>query len=219
MDKITDITSLILTSISFFVLKPFCLKRMVIFEDKSIFLQNKQFLFVSNHVGYGDPFVIATSLPYTWLIKQLPLKILAKPLNYKGDWIMQLLHYTHFTYIVYYLFNVVVFRNDRDAKEKLLPFQHYLQSGYGGLIFPEGSMSFNGRLSEIKKGISILRTEIQSKPFVFVYLYRRPRKFVLDLYRPYKVIFSTVSVSQHENYQDFVKNEFERLHKKLLNVH
>lgn len=201
-------------------MKPFSYRRNIVLLDPLLFQKDlSQVLFVSNHLSAIDPYIIATSLDFKFFFIRMPFKIFAKPLNHSSNdrW-MVLLHYSLIPQIYYFVFSVITFPLIPGVKEKLSKFQKALSFGYSGLFFPEGKRSFSGDVLEIKRGISILRKDNPDIYFVFVFLKKEESDKWYWPFQVYSVAFSAPSLHQSDNYQDFVKEQFEELRDTLLSV-
>jgi hypothetical protein len=100
-----------------------------------------------------------------------------------------------------------------DVRAKLVPFQKEINSDNSVLIFPEGKIQDTQSLGLIKTGISILRKDNPDLPFLFVAI--KYEKSKLPFLRKTKVIFSSLSLDNADDYQQYVANRFNLLLSKI----
>lgn len=167
----------------------------------------KQILFVSNHRSSLDMFFIAQSLPLPFLIKHLPVRILAGTYFSSAFRSLQVLKSLGIIPFIYFLYFCVPVARGNTTEEKLRLFQKALDKKYSGLIFPEGTINHGKGVKEIKNGITILREKNPGLAFVFVAL--KYEKSILPFFGIPKLTFSEPNFEQSDDYKLFVKNKLE----------
>jgi 1-acyl-sn-glycerol-3-phosphate acyltransferase len=208
-----DILTIFVSLIIYVLMLPSRFFRKIIILDKEVLKLKGQVVFVSNHKSILDPWIISSSLPFSFFIKNLPVKTLVSMNKFGSFKILTLLRNSGIIPFIHWLYQSVPIPELGTSEEKLIDFQKEINKGCSVLFFPEGGIKTNVEIGEIKQGISILRRNNPNIPFVFMTV--RYKKTRLPFYRRSCFVLGSADFDQYENYQEFVKGQFLKLISKI----
>ncbi len=193
----------------YLVMFPSRLFRRIVILDKEVLKLNTPVVFVSNHRSISDPWIIASSLPFLFFIKHLPVKTLVSLNRFnKKNSVLMLAYNIGLIHLIHFLYQSIPVPEVGTSEEKLTDLQKEIDKGYSILFFPEGGINRNG-LGEIKQGISILRKNNPNIPFVFVSV--NYKKTSIPFFRKTTFVMSDKSFDLVDNYQGFVGDKLKKM--------
>jgi 1-acyl-sn-glycerol-3-phosphate acyltransferase len=189
---------------------PFKLNREIVYTDKTVFDIKTPIVFVSNHKGILDPFIISNSLPFHFLYQNLPVRILASTKRFKKTtYFVNLIQKSNILNIIYWLYQCIPLKDEGSPEEKLENLQNVINKKYSVLIFPEGGIVKGNDVGDIKQGVSILRKNNPEIPFVFASIKYKKTRFPFIWKSCF--VLGSASLEQKDDYQEFVKVELQKL--------
>ncbi len=206
--NLRDFLTIAVSLIIYTLMLPSRFFRKIVILDKEVLKLSGQVVFVSNHKSVFDPWIISSSLPFSFFVKHVPVKTLVSMNKFGSFKILTWLRNFGIIPCIHWLYQSVPIPDSGSSQEKLMCLQKEIDKGYSTLFFPEGGIKSKVDIGEIKQGISILRKNNPKLPFVFMSVkYKKTR---LPFYRRSFFVLGSADFDQHENYQEFVRFEFQK---------
>jgi 1-acyl-sn-glycerol-3-phosphate acyltransferase len=209
--KIRDFITVFVSIMLYVFMLPSRFFRKIIILDKKVLKIDSPIVFVSNHKSIFDPWVISSSLPFSFFIKHIPVKILASTKKFGNNSFLYALKNFKLLDLIYFLYQCIPIKEADNPEEKLEFLQGEIDKGYSVLFFPEGGIKKDVEIGDIKQGVSILRRNNPNLPFVFIFV--KYEKTFLPFYRKSSFVLSGPYFDQSENYQEFTNKILNNLSK------
>jgi 1-acyl-sn-glycerol-3-phosphate acyltransferase len=211
--SLRDFLTMSISLVVYVLMLPSRFFRKIIILDEETLKINSPIIFISNHRSVLDPWIISSSLPFTFFLKHLPVKILASSSRFGKHKSIYLLKNFKILDFIYFLYQCVEIKDASSPEEKLENFQKEINKGYSVLFFPEGGISNENKIGEIKQGVAILRKNNPGKPFVFLAV--NYKKTWIPFYKKSYFVLGKADFDQHDNYQEFVSQTLINLSNKI----
>lgn len=200
---------------TYLVMGIFSRSKEIIFDSDDVYRLRCGTIFVLNHKNPLDPWIFFHSLPFKVFLKVLPIRIYAGT-KFGRNPLINFLDNIKIINLIYFLYGCVKVPEGGTAEEKLNKIFSAIEDNQSILFFPEGKLNMQPKISEIKDGISILRSKYPEKIFFFAGInYIRDEKGKTKA----KVIFGK-SEKYHPSsevvYKDNVKSQLSFLFNKII---
>ena len=195
-------------------------KREIIYDSEDVKNLQEGTIFILNHRNVLDPWIFFNSLPFSVLVKILPVRIFSSSNFQKSSFLLRVLDKSQIINFIYFVYSCIKVPHKGTLEEKISVLFPAIEKNQSVLIFPEGKVNNQPEISEIKEGIRIIREKYKSKNFFFASIsYPKNEQGI----RVPKVIFGDTENNLNTNlekydfvkYTEHVKNKLQNLYNKI----